>query len=710
MIAKDRFIKWMELGSVKGDSLHRRASKSVSFEGVRNRIDDCLKSFTGLFLLANLLLNYVVADDYLGEIVVEDRQPVISQIANSFELDKDLMKQRGDISLQQALEMVPNLNVRTGGQGVPRVDIRGLRTRHIKLLVDGIPFNSTFDGQFDPTFVPTSQIDRLKVTTGSVSELYGPGAFGVIDVQTRFLHNDQLELNAELGEGENQYLSLQAGGHNGRVNYYGNLTHRSRNYFELSDKFQPSPEEDGDRRLNSDMERNTGIGKLSYQVSDSLQLGLSSSFLIGEYGIPPTVISDEFAARPSYERIENQQGFTLQSSFNYIPDANYYLRGWAYTNHLKQDENRYSDASFSDINDKQVKGSYLTTTKTAINGVGIQSGYAFNKQSRAAFALDWHHDGWEQSGVIRDMAEIGGGGGKGGGNGNGSGAGTVINYGLRPLDEDEAVSAYSFAAEYEVDLNENLAMVAGGGRHWQSPEHLTDTVASSYLLGFHYRINQAFNLHGSWARKIRMPSIRNLFDASRGNPNLDPELLEGAEIGLQYDFEPMKVVLDVTFFHYDIEDFIQRDRVTDRFENLEQARVKGAELSATLQPWEKLSTRLSFSYQDSEDRSESGRDELTNTPGQSLNIDMDYQINKTFALHAKYLYVDEQIFYTRNAPFVAAQLKEVSRVDLRLRWHPRTMRFSAYLGVDNLLDEDYADEYALPAPGRAIFVGVSWQK
>lgn len=709
MIANDRSRKWMELGSIKGDSLHRRVSKSVNFEGVRNKVDDYLKNFTGLFLLANLLLSHAVADDYLGEIVVEDRQPVISQIANSFELDKDLMNQRGDISLQHALEIVPNLNVRTGGQGVPRVDIRGLRTRHIKLLVDGIPFNSTFDGQFDPTFIPTSQIDRLKVTTGSVSELYGPGAFAVIDVQTRFLHTDQLELNAEVGEGKSQYLSLQAGAHNGKVSYYGNLTHRSRDYFELSNTFQPSPEEDGGRRLNSDMERDTGIGKLSYQVSDSFQLGLSSSFLSGEYGIPSTVISDEFAARPNYERIENQQGFTLQSSFNYIPDADYYLRGWAYTNHLEQDENRYSDASFSDINDKQVKGSYLTTTKTAINGVGIQSGYAFNQQNRVSLALDWHHDGWEQTGVIRDVAETGGsGGGKGGGNGRGTG--TAINYGLRPLDEDEAVSAYSFAAEYEVDLNENLAMVVGGGRHWQNPEHLTDTVASTYLLGFYHRINQVFNLHGSWARKIRMPSIRNLFDAARGNPNLDPELLEGAEIGLEYDFEPMKVVLDVTFFHYDIEDFIQRDRVTDRFENIEQARVKGAELSAILQPWEKLRTRLSFSYQDSEDRSDSSRDELTNTPGQSLNIDMDYQINKTFALHAKYLYVDEQIFYTRNAPFVAAQLKEVSRVDLRLHWHPSTSRFSAYLGIDNLLDENYADEYALPAPGRTIFVGVNWQK
>ena len=107
-----------------------------------------------------------------------------------------------------------------------------------------------------------------------------------------------------------------------------------------------------------------------------------------------------FAARPSYERIENQQGFTLQNSFNYIPDANYYLRGWAYTNHLKQDENRYSDASFSDIKYKQVKGSYLTTTKTAINGVGIQVGMLFNKQSRAAFALDWHHDGWSNLGLF----------------------------------------------------------------------------------------------------------------------------------------------------------------------------------------------------------------------------------------------------------------------------------------------------------------------
>ena len=173
--------------------------------------------------------------------MVEDRQPVISQIANSFELDKDLMKQRGDISLQQALEMVPNLNVRTGGQGVPRVDIRGLRTRHIKLLVDGIPLIRPLTDSLTRPLFPTSQIDRLKVTTGSVSELYGPGAFGVIDVQTRFLHNDQLELNAELGRGKPSICRYRRAVIMEGVNYYGNLTHRSRNYFELSDKFPAQP-------------------------------------------------------------------------------------------------------------------------------------------------------------------------------------------------------------------------------------------------------------------------------------------------------------------------------------------------------------------------------------------------------------------------------------------------------------------------------------
>ncbi|MDY6878752.1 MAG: TonB-dependent receptor plug domain-containing protein [Thermodesulfobacteriota bacterium] len=43
--------------------------------------------------------------------------------------------------------------MRTGAQGIPRINLRGLRSRHVTLLLNGIPFNSTYDGQFDPSII-----------------------------------------------------------------------------------------------------------------------------------------------------------------------------------------------------------------------------------------------------------------------------------------------------------------------------------------------------------------------------------------------------------------------------------------------------------------------------------------------------------------------------------------------------------------------------
>ena len=147
-------------------------------------------------------------DNYLNEIVVADKMPIISKVSNTFIVDRKNIEKRGDISLEDSLETVPNLNVRSGGQGVPRIDIRGLRARHVKLLLNGIPFNSTYDGQFDPTFIPTSQVDRIKVTTGSTSELYGAGAFGVIDIRTRTSHEKVMQIDTEVGGSEHSYATV----------------------------------------------------------------------------------------------------------------------------------------------------------------------------------------------------------------------------------------------------------------------------------------------------------------------------------------------------------------------------------------------------------------------------------------------------------------------------------------------------------------------
>ena len=664
----------------------------------------------------------VSASDYLGEIVVVESQPVVTRISNTFELTRDIVEARGDRSLEQTLEVIPSLNIRYGGQGVPRIDLRGLRTRHIKFLVNGVPYNSTFDGQFDPTFIAASQVDRLKVVTSGISELYGAGAFGVIDVLTRSQHERHLKLNAEIGEGEQKHLSAQLGNNTENHSYYLNVTHRSRDYFELSEDFDSTAYEDGGKRLNSDRERNTGFGSFSLAVTPDLKIGLNGSFLSGDYGIPATTIKDDFASKPSFKRIENQQGYALQGSFSYNPDRSYFVRGWLYRNDLEQDENSYDDAGYDSISDETIKGSYLTTTDSRIMGLGVQTGYNFNDNSRLTLALEAHKDQWDQEGLIRDTvlssAGKGGSGGSGAGSGGGKGSGSAsggntTRYGLRGLDEEAEINAYSLMAEFEVDITDKFSVVAGGGHHRQSPRRLSevsDESDESFLLGAGYRLNSQVELTASIARKIRLPSIRNLYDAVRGNPELNSEVIEELAAKLSYQFPEQTTEIQIAFFRNDIKDFIQRDRTTEIFENIEKSKIEGLEISLITQPFETLNVRFGYSYQQSEDLTRTGRDELTNTPGQIANLDINYQVAKTIFLHSNYRYVGDQYYYSKDTPLQKARLKDISRLDLQLSWRPLQSRFSAYMGVKNILDKDYADEYALPSAGRTFVVGIHWQQ
>src|SRR5690606_3497591 len=84
-----------------------------------------------------------------------------------------------------ALRLLPGVYVRTGGDGSPRIDVRGFRSRHVLLLVNGVPANSTADGQFDPARISTDAIREIKVSYGSSSVLYGDNAMAaVIEITT----------------------------------------------------------------------------------------------------------------------------------------------------------------------------------------------------------------------------------------------------------------------------------------------------------------------------------------------------------------------------------------------------------------------------------------------------------------------------------------------------------------------------------------------
>ena len=122
----------------------------------------------------------------LGEIVVSAPGSGPESVANVNRVTAQELKEMGARTLDEGLRFIPGLNVRIGGSGTPRIDIRGFKTRHVQLLLNGIPIKNTYDDQFDPTLIPIEYIQEIKVSTGATSQLYGPGGTaGVINVITK---------------------------------------------------------------------------------------------------------------------------------------------------------------------------------------------------------------------------------------------------------------------------------------------------------------------------------------------------------------------------------------------------------------------------------------------------------------------------------------------------------------------------------------------
>jgi vitamin B12 transporter len=99
-------------------------------------------------------------------------------------------KERGEITLVDALQGVPGLNVvQSGGPGnVASVFIQGSNSEDVLVLLDGVPVNdpSTPNGAFNFGIYSLQDIARIEVVRGPMSGLYGSGAIGgVIDIITK---------------------------------------------------------------------------------------------------------------------------------------------------------------------------------------------------------------------------------------------------------------------------------------------------------------------------------------------------------------------------------------------------------------------------------------------------------------------------------------------------------------------------------------------
>lgn len=628
----------------------------------------------------------------LEEIVVEGKTEGIEAAGTVHTLTAEDISVSGARNLSEAIELLPGIDIFTGGKGVPRVNLRGFRTRHVRLLLDGIPLNSAYDQQFDPSIIPVEHIEKITVHVGPSSVLYGQGdTGGVINIITK-KGSKQLNgmVGAEVGEGgaSLRKASLSFGGKS--YDFFLSGSDYLRDAYLLSKDFVPTSEEDGGDRENSDKETKNIFSKVAYDVNEEFNLSLTLNHVSGEYGIPGSVIddsSDFFAPNPKYARIDDFEGLSLQLAGEYSPSDTFSLRSWAFINRMNQEYNEFETAEF----DTWI---YKYDQHAETRGIFLQPTLDMGKIGRITLGFSAEKSQWESHGKIKDHLVLV------------SVFPMVWEWAIGYPYNKKEVDLYSLTMEYEFMATPKLGFVLGSGYHSQSRDELEDD-DHSLLLASHYDMSDRLRLNAAYQRSIRFPSLRQLYDDRGGNPELETERVNHYTTGMELKL-PRKTLITLDGFKSIARNFIEKNKqgVNYPFENFDKYEFKGAEIALESRAIQNLMLRASYSLLRTKDLSGTGRDQLHNRPEKRITFSGKYDFPFGLSFYSSILHVADQYYYTRNPPYIKAKLESHTLCNMKLNQRLFNDRINLYVGVNNVFDENYERSYGLPQAGRFVYGGV----
>lgn len=171
-------------------------------------------------------------------------------------------------SVAEVLARVPGLFVdfSTNDYVSPaQLYIQGSETRHVKVLLDGMPVNFLSEGNSETSFIPLRIVERIEIIKGAASSTWGSALGGVVNIITRNTGDHTIPngmLSGSWGEANSRDLGADLRGNNGPIGYY---------------LYAGQQASDG-LRNDRDYSRNSVFGKLLLTPSRNLDIILSGGF------------------------------------------------------------------------------------------------------------------------------------------------------------------------------------------------------------------------------------------------------------------------------------------------------------------------------------------------------------------------------------------------------------------------------------------------
>ncbi|OHB27560.1 MAG: hypothetical protein A2X79_05040 [Desulfuromonadaceae bacterium GWB2_53_15] len=129
-------------------------------------------------------------------------------------------------SVSEVLNRVPGLFIDFNGMdfsGTSLPHIQGSESRHVRVLLDGVTWNSLGSGEVDTFTIPVQSIERIEIVKGPASSAWGSALGGVINIITKGTGDTTIPkgmVSASYGEANSQNYRAELYGKGGAAGYY----------------------------------------------------------------------------------------------------------------------------------------------------------------------------------------------------------------------------------------------------------------------------------------------------------------------------------------------------------------------------------------------------------------------------------------------------------------------------------------------------------
>ena len=595
-------------------------------------------------------------------------------------------------SLADVFQLVPSANVRVNSRGETLVSLRGAGERQLAVFFDGVPINVPWDNRFDLRLVPSLVIGNVNVSTGPTAAGFGINtAGGIIEIEPDTSGNSEVLL--EGGRGEQWAAEVKTSFVSGNFRTTVAIGHA-----ETDGLAAPGGEVSVFSAIGSSLITNTDRDQNNFLLrttsqGDNSKVGLSVLYSKAAFGVAPEQGPRVDAAGARYWRFPDTEHMLVSGNYQAALNDSIDVEAASWYQSFDQQINSFEDAAYSALEDT------LQDKNSALGG-RVQLGYQDEFQHVTLTATSQWASHKQQE--FEPQATS------------------------RPVDGFSQFSA-SIGADYNLQLSSTASLSFGTSYDVLDPRKTAGRGRGKKFDGLNASFELQLATSDRWllrlaaARKVRLPTLRELFGEAIGrfviNPDLMPEtswlfeMAAGYRTGSgSFDIIPFWVETSQTL---DQTRVLVDGRSMRKRVNLPGSRTYGIEARMQWQANDALSFSADATWSKSRARTESvaisvRRLYLSDRPNWLAQVAAKYQVGvrTTFGLSVVHRGAaksegDAGLFLDLSAATLA---NIVLSHKIKLAQNGFDMELFARL--DNLTDTFVEPQLGLPSEGRSFKLGL----